>query len=139
MFQVMRFPLHSPGKYIYITTFFSMDPKVFYKNIHTNHFPTGVQSLTRYRVAGRIEMMHSSLQIYSRREILAQGQRGKTYTCDKCQELINVHRQQTEAWFQPTNAEMSWSTLKGKDHFGWNLNAWPQELGYLNRLSVLSW
>lgn len=51
MFQVMRFPLLSPGKYIYITTFFPKDPKVFYKNIHTNHFPTGVQSLMRYRVA----------------------------------------------------------------------------------------
>lgn len=78
MFQVMRFPLLSPGKYIYITTFFPKDPKVFYKNIHTNHFPTGVQSLMRHRVAARREMIHRTLQIYSRRENPAQGQRGKS-------------------------------------------------------------
>lgn len=50
----------------------------------------------------------------------------KPSTYDKCQELINVHRQQTEARFQPTHAEMSWSTLKGKDHFGQNLNRVPK-------------
>lgn len=53
----------------------------------------------------------------------------KPSTYDKCQELINVHRQQTEARFQPTHAEMSRSTLKGKDHFGQNLNTESQNLG----------
>lgn len=133
----MRFPLLSPGKYICITTFFPKDPKVFYKNIHTNHFPTGVQSLMRYRVAARREMIHSDLQIYSRREILAQGQRGKTLYL-RIMPGTHKHPQRANKSVVSayTHAEMSLSTLKGKGHFGQNLNMWSQRPGVTKQKEI---
>lgn len=117
----MRFPLLSPGKYIYITTFFPKDPKVFYKNIHTNHFPTGVQSLMRHRVAARGKWYTGLCKFIAGGKILPKDRGANPYPYD-CQELTHTHRQQTEAWFQSAHAEMSLSTFTGKGYLGqiWN-------------------
>lgn len=117
----MRFPLLSPGKYIYITTFFPKDPKVFYKNIHTNHFPTGVQSLMRHRVAARGKWYTGLCKFIAGGKILPKDRGANPYP-DDCQELTHIHRQQTAAWFQSAPAEMSLSTFTGKGYLGqiWN-------------------